>query len=148
MYKHILIATDGSRLADKAVTAGLALAKEFRAKATAVTVSAPWAAARTCHGSVAVPFDAYEKAAGEAASKILASVSELAKQLDAECATVYVKENPAEGILQVAKNRGCDLIVMASHGRRGLSRLILGSRATCPDVQPSASAHLQVSRAP
>jgi nucleotide-binding universal stress UspA family protein len=130
MYKHVLIATDGSGLAEKAVAAGLALAKHSGAKVTAVTVSERWAAARTCHGSLAVPFDAYEKAAGEAASKILASVSEFAKQQDAECATVHVKESPADGILQVAKNRGCDLIVMASHGRRGLSRLILGSQAT------------------
>jgi nucleotide-binding universal stress UspA family protein len=130
MYRNILIATDGSALSEKAVTTGLALAKGFRAKATVVTVSAAWAAARTCHGSVAVPFDAYERAAGEAASKILASVGEVAKQLDAECVTVHVKGNTAEGILEFAKNGGCDLIVMASHGRHGLSRLFLGSQAT------------------
>lgn len=130
MYRSILIATDGSALADKAVTTGLALAKGLRAKATVVTVSPAWAAARTCHGSAAVPFDAYERAAGEAASKILASVCELAKRLDAECVTVHVKGSTAEGILEFAKNGGCDLIVMASHGRRGLSRLILGSQAT------------------
>jgi nucleotide-binding universal stress UspA family protein len=114
MYKHILIATDGSELAEKAGRTGLTLAKGLHARATAVTVSEAWAAARTCRGSVAVPFDAYEKAAGETASRIIA-VSELAKQLDAECATAHVKDNTAEGILQVAKNRGCDLIVMASH---------------------------------
>jgi nucleotide-binding universal stress UspA family protein len=130
MYKHILIATDGSELAERAVTTGLALAKGLRARATAVTVSEPWAAARTCQGSVTVPFDAHERAAGEAASEILASVSQLVKRLDAECATVHAKDNTTEGILQVAKNRGCDLIVMASHGRRGLSRLVLGSQAT------------------
>lgn len=130
MYSHILIATDGSALAEKAITTGLALAKGLRAKATVVTVSGAWASARTCHGSVAVPFDAYEKAAGETASQILASVSALAKRLNAECVTVHVKGNTAEGILECAKNSGCDLIVMASHGRRGLSRLILGSQAT------------------
>ena len=129
MYTHILIATDGSQLAEKAVLAGLSLAKDVGAKATAVTVSEPWASARTCHGSVVVPFDAYENAAAEAASKSLASVSELAKQLDVECRTVHIKEQTAEGILQVANSRGCDLIVMASHGRRGLSRLFLGSHA-------------------
>lgn len=130
MYSSILIATDGSELAEKAVTTGLALAKGLRAKATVITVSAAWAAARTCHGSVAVPFDAYEKAAGEAAPKILASACEHAKRLDAECITVHVKGNAAEVILEFAKNGGCDLIVMASHGRRGLSRLFLGSQAT------------------
>lgn len=129
-YQHVLIATDGSPLAEKAVKAGLALAKRLSARATAITVSESWAAARTCHGAVAVPFDAYEKAAGEAATKILASVRELAKQLDVECATAHIKDNTAEGIIQAAKAEGCDLIVMASHGRRGLSRLMLGSHAT------------------
>jgi nucleotide-binding universal stress UspA family protein len=130
MYRHILIATDGSQLAEKAVLAGLALAKDVGAKATAVTVSEPWATARTCHGSVVVPFDAYEAASAEAASKSLASVCDLAKQLDVDCATVHVKDQPADGILQVADSRGCDLIVMASRGRSGLSRLLLGSHAT------------------
>jgi nucleotide-binding universal stress UspA family protein len=106
MYKHILIATDGSGLAEKAVIAGLALAKGIGAKVTAVTVSEPWAAAPTRVGAAAVPFDAYEKAAGEAASKILASVSELAKQLDAECATVHVKENPATGSCRSPRTEG------------------------------------------
>jgi nucleotide-binding universal stress UspA family protein len=130
MYRHILIATDGSQLAEKAVSAGLTLAKEVGAKVTAVTVSEPWAAARTCHGSVAVPFDAYQRAAAEAASNSLASASSLASRLDVDCATVHVKEQTVEGILHVAESRGCDLIVMASHGRHGVSRFILGSHAT------------------
>ena len=130
MYRHILIATDGSQLAVKAVLAGLTLAKDIGAKATAVTVSEPWATARTCHGSAVVPFDAYETASAEAASRSLASVSDLARQLAVECATVHVKDQTAEGILQVASNRGCDLIVMSSHGRSGLSRLLLGSHAS------------------
>src|ERR1700741_4851500 len=95
MYAHILIATDGSQLAEKAVLAGLSLAKDFGAKATAVTVSEPWAMARTCHGSRVVPFDAYETASAEVASKSLASVCDLAKQLEVECATVHVKDQPA-----------------------------------------------------
>jgi nucleotide-binding universal stress UspA family protein len=132
MYRHILIATDGSQLAEKAVLAGLTLAKDIGAKATAVTVSEPWATARTCYGSVVVPFDAYETASAEAASasKSLASVCDLAKRFEVECATVHVKDQPAEGILQVASSRGCDLIVMASRGRSGLSRLVLGSHAS------------------
>jgi nucleotide-binding universal stress UspA family protein len=130
MYRHILIATDGSQLAEKAVHAGLSLAKDFGAKATAVTVSEPWATARTYQGAMVVPFDAYETASAEAATKSLASVCDLAKRFEVECATVHVKDQPAEGILQVASSRGCDLIVMASHGRSGLSRLVLGSHAT------------------
>jgi nucleotide-binding universal stress UspA family protein len=130
MYKHILIATDGSELAEKAVAAGLGLAKGLGAKATAVSVSEPWAIARTCHGTVGVPFDAYENAAAGVAAKALASARRLASELGVECATVHIKEHTTEGILQAAANRGCDLIVMASHGRRGVSRLILGSHAT------------------
>ena len=130
MYRHILIATDGSKLSEKAVRAGLELAKGFHAKATAVTVSEPWAAARTCHGAVVFPFDAFERAAGETAAKILSAVDRIAKDMDVKCATVHVKDYAAEGILQAAKTRGCDLIVLASHGRRGFERALLGSQAS------------------
>jgi nucleotide-binding universal stress UspA family protein len=128
MYKHILIATDGSELAQKAVKAGLVLARTLGAKATAVTVSEPWTSAAGGETSAGFPFDAYEKAVAEAAAKTLTSVSNVAKQLDITCATVHLKNYPAEGILQAAKERGCDLIVMASHGRRGFTRLLLGSK--------------------
>ena len=129
MYKHILIATDGSELAEKAVKTGLSLAKALGARATAVTVTEPWTAFVTLgEAIIAFPFDEYEKSAADMAAKILASVSSDAKQLDTACATVHIKEqNPAEGILQTAKDSDCDLIVMASHGRRGLARLLLGS---------------------
>jgi nucleotide-binding universal stress UspA family protein len=129
MYTHILIATDGSALADKAVEVGLKLAKAHRCRATAITVSEPWSVASSSQGSVAVPFDAYEQAAATAAAKILALVGKLANQLDVECTTAHIKDHPADGILQAARTRRCDLIVMASNGRRGLSRLILGSQA-------------------
>jgi nucleotide-binding universal stress UspA family protein len=130
MYKHILIATDGSELAEKAVTTGLSLAKALGARATAVTVTEPWTAFVTGEAIIAFPFDEYEKSAADRAAKILASVSSAATQLDTACATVHIKEQyPAEGILQTAKDSGCDLIVMASHGRRGLARLLLGSQA-------------------
>jgi nucleotide-binding universal stress UspA family protein len=129
MYKHILIATDGSELAEKAVKTGLTLAKALGARATAITVSEPWTAVVAGDGSIGFPFDEYEKAAGEAAAKILASVGNVAKELNTPCTTVHLKNYPAEGILQAAKDRGCDLIVMASHGRRGFVRLLLGSQA-------------------
>jgi nucleotide-binding universal stress UspA family protein len=127
MYKHILIATDGSELAEKAVRTGLSLAKALGARATAVTVTEPWTALVTGEAIIMFPFDECEKSAADRAAKILASVSSAAKQLDSACATVHIKEQyPAEGILQTAKDSGC---VMASHGRRGLARLLLGSQA-------------------
>jgi nucleotide-binding universal stress UspA family protein len=79
---------------------------------------------------IAFPVDEYEKSSSENAAHILASVSELARKADIECATVHAKDQyPAEGILETARTNNCDLIVMASHGRRGLGRLLLGSQA-------------------
>ena len=129
MYKHILIATDGSELAAKAVAVALTLAKQLNCKVTAVTVSEPWR--MLVAGEAAIGFlDEYEKATDETASRILATVVELAHKSDVACATVHAKDQyPAEGILDAAKKAGCDLIVMASHGRRGLGRLLLGSEA-------------------
>jgi nucleotide-binding universal stress UspA family protein len=131
MYRHILIATDGSELADKAVKAGLNLAKSLGARATAVTVSEPWSSFVVPEATVVFPLEEYERCATESAAKILAAVETIARQLDTPCATVHVKElYPAEGILQTAKANACDLIVMASHGRRGLALLLLGSQAS------------------
>jgi nucleotide-binding universal stress UspA family protein len=130
MYKHILIATDGSELAGKAVAAGFALARQLEAKVTAVTVTEPWTALVSGDIGIAFPVDEYEKSSSENAAHILASVSELARKVDIECATVHAKDQyPAEGILETARTNNCDLIVMASHGRRGLGRLLLGSQA-------------------
>ena len=130
MYKHILIATDGSELAGKAVAAGFALARQLEAKVTAVTVTEPWTALVPGDIGIAFPVDEYEKSSSENAAHILASVSKLARKADIECITVHAKDQyPAEGILETARTNNCDLIVMASHGRRGLGRLLLGSQA-------------------
>ena len=82
MYKHILIATDGSELAGKAVTTGLALAKQLKAKVTAVTATEPWTAMVTGEAAFAFPVEEYEKAAAENAARILAEVSAAAKKQD------------------------------------------------------------------
>ena len=130
MYKHILIATDGSDLAGKAVAAGFALARELKASVTAVTVTEPWTTLMLGEAAIAFPVEEYEKSANETASRILSGVSKLARKADISCATVHAKDRyPADGILETAKKNGCDLIVMASHGRRGLDRLLLGSEA-------------------
>jgi nucleotide-binding universal stress UspA family protein len=131
MYTHILIATDGSELAERAVSTGLGLAKVLKARATAVMVSEPWPAVVTGEMAIGFPNEEYEKGAADAAAKVLAGVSQAAKAQGMECATVHVKDQfPAEGIIECAKQQACDLIVMASHGRRGLSRLLLGSQTT------------------
>jgi nucleotide-binding universal stress UspA family protein len=129
MYKHLLIATDGSELAGKAVATGLNLAKALGAKVTAVTVTEAWVTMVPGEGAFVFPVDEYEKAAAHNAVRILADVAAQAEKLGVACETVHVTEFPAEGILVAARDKGCDLIVMASHGRRGLSRVLLGSQA-------------------
>src|SRR5262245_32266616 len=133
MYKHILIATDGSELAQKAETAGLDLAKTLGSQVTAVTVTEPWEAlamASLADSGIANPVGDYEEQMSAAASNILFRVAEAAKKSGVACATLHVKDmHPAEGIIQAAKERGCDVIVMASHGRGAFSRLLLGSQA-------------------
>jgi nucleotide-binding universal stress UspA family protein len=131
MYKHILIATDGSELAQKAVRQGLELAKQLGAAVTAVIVTAPWPIAEAGGVMVAAPIKEYETAVAQEASRVLAPVRDLAGKLGVACDTVHLADQyPAEGIIEQAKAKGCDLIVMASHGRRGLAKLVLGSQAT------------------
>jgi nucleotide-binding universal stress UspA family protein len=138
VYKHILIATDGSELATKAVEQGLALAKALGAKATAVTVTESWVAIAPGEYAIAFPIDDYEKACAAGAQMTLGAVKEVAQRLGAACDTLHVKDQlPAEGIIETAKTLGCDLIVMASHGRRGVARLLLGSQANKVVTQSS-----------
>ena len=131
MYKHILLATDGSELAQKGVDQGLALANALGARVTAVTVTEPMAAMLVGEAAIALPLDDYDKAASANAARILAGAGASAAKAGVACDTLHVKDQyPAEGIVEAAKMGACDLIVMASHGRRGLSKLLLGSQAT------------------
>jgi nucleotide-binding universal stress UspA family protein len=115
MFRHILIATDGSELASKAATAGLQLAKHLQAKATAVTATQPWMAVVTGEAALGFPLAEYEKAAAETAARILSAVRDAANGVGVACAVVHAKgQYPAESILATAKASGCDLIVMAS----------------------------------
>ena len=129
VYKHLLIATDGSELARKAVDQGFDLAKALNAKTTVIYVTPRWTATFG-EEALAFPADNYDKIVAEEAAKILSSVRDVAKTAAITCDTLHVKDRfPAEGIIETANARRCDLIVMASHGRRGLRRLILGSQA-------------------
>src|SRR5688572_15804539 len=103
MYKHILIATDGSELAAKAVTAGLQLAATVGARVTALTATQPYAAMVGVDGPALVfPMDEYERSAAAAAARILEQVSKEAGDLGVECATVHVGDFPAEAITATA----------------------------------------------
>ena len=131
MFKHILIPTDGSDLAERAASRGLELARILNAKVTAVAVTETWNSVVIGDAALGFPPADYEKGVIETATSVLARIAEMAKAAGLQCATVHVKDHfPDEGIIVAAKDNGCDLIVMASHGRRGLARLLLGSVAS------------------
>ncbi len=128
MYKHILIASDGSDLSDKAIEHGLALAKPLGAKVTAATVTEPWEAVVVGEVAMVLPVEQYEKTVASNAASVLDKARQAADRAGMTIETHHVKNrHPAEGVLEAAKEQGCDLIVMASHGRRGFSRFVLGS---------------------
>ncbi len=130
MYKHILIATDGSELARKAADHGLALAAALGTKVTAITVTEPWEAVVVAEAAVVFSPEHYDESVAASAANILSDVRDAAKQRGVACETLHVKDQfPSEGIVDTAKRLGCDLIVMGSHGRRGMVRLLLGSQA-------------------
>lgn len=130
MFKHLLIATDGSTIAGKAMDQGLGLAKALSAKVTVVTVTEPWATAVSGEAGMAFPVEEYEEGCAASAARIFSGCVEAAKARGVECRTLHVKDRfPADGIIETAQQQGCDLIVMASHGRRGITRLLLGSQA-------------------
>ncbi|HJZ32284.1 MAG TPA: universal stress protein [Hyphomicrobiaceae bacterium] len=130
MFKHILIATDGSEVATKAVTGGLTLAKNLAARVVVMTASEPFPAMVSAETIAANFPEEYEKASAASAARILGEVREEALTMGVECETLHVTNFVAEAIIQTAKAKACDLIVMGSHGRRGIARLLLGSQAT------------------
>ena len=131
MYKHILLPTDGSKLSDKAVEQGIAFAKAIGAKVTAVHV-VPEFQMVADEGFVA-PMSAqfkerFEKESRVHAKKVIDKVEKMAKTADVAFSGVIVSSDfPHQQIIHTAQKSKCDLIMMASHGRRGLSGLLLGS---------------------
>jgi nucleotide-binding universal stress UspA family protein len=128
MYRHLLIATDGSELADKAVHHGIALAKEIGAKVTALTVTEPFHAIAVEPAMLEDTPASYEARVSRRAADILAAVAARAKAAGIVCETVRGSDaHPYRAIIDTALSKRCDLILMASHGRRGVSAVVLGS---------------------
>lgn len=129
MFKHILIPTDGSPLANKAAKAGIALAIKLGAKVTvyfAVEDLQPIYVEGYAFNQKEL--DSFEERAREAGQKRVDAIGKMAKAAGVPFTSVVAKAlTPYEGIITAAKKRKCDVIFMASHGRRGLSRLIMGS---------------------
>lgn len=131
MFKHILLPTDGSKFADRAITQGMKLAKSMGAKITLFSVAPDFL---MIAGDVfAVPASIklrqrYDWEARQRAEKMLAAIERRAARAGLKVESVVaVSDLPYQEIIKIARKRKCDLIVMASHGRRGLSRLLLGS---------------------
>jgi nucleotide-binding universal stress UspA family protein len=135
MYKKILIATDGSELAGKGLRHGLALAKALGASVTVLTATEPTvivgAGAGMAWTTSAEVMDELVKANKEQGAAILAEARATAQGEGVAINTLYLPDRYAgDAIVDTAERDGYDLIVMASHGRRGVSRLLLGSQAS------------------
>jgi nucleotide-binding universal stress UspA family protein len=132
MYKHILIPTDGSDTADKAVQAGIQFAREAKAKVTWFTAvpeyEMPTQAEIMSRHHVVTP-DEHELRSRDAAEAIFGGIAERAREAGIEFDTDYVQsDEPYRAIIEAARRHGCDLIFMSSHGRHGLSALMHGSQ--------------------
>lgn len=130
MFKHILIATDGSPASNKAAKAGIALAGALGAKVTAYCAVEQLQAIYADEGYMMDQkmIDGFEESALTAGQKRADAIGKMANAASVPFASVVAKAaTPYEGIIAAAKKRKCDVIFMASHGRRGLSKLIMGS---------------------
>jgi nucleotide-binding universal stress UspA family protein len=130
MYKHLLVATDGSRLSSRAVAHAISLAKRLGARLTAFYASPDYPLPMYADGVVyqTVPKKEYAAMMEKEARKVLDAAAAKAKAAGVACATTHaIASAPWEAILAAAKKERCDAIVMASHGRRGVSALLLGS---------------------
>ena len=131
MYKHILVPTDGSKLSRKAVKAAARLAKVVGAKLTGAYVTTPYTPAMYGEAAVYVPAMSpvrFKEMAEKEANNALAMVEAEARAAGIKWATASTTNSqPWQGIIKLAGAKKCDLIVMASHGRSGLSGLLLGS---------------------
>jgi nucleotide-binding universal stress UspA family protein len=148
MYANILLSTDGSDVARKGVEQGIALAKALNAKVTVIAVTEPmaidyasgipgWSPPQqdSFNPPAWIPtreevesFNAGRKAF---AGSVLDGAGAMAEQIGISAELVHIPDaHPATAIIETAKSRGCDLIVMGSHGRRGLRKLFLGSQTS------------------
>lgn len=130
MYKNILVATDGSKLSMKAVTHAVGLARAVGAKLTGFYASPDYPMPAYADGVAYEPVSRkeYMTMCNKAADKVLDAVAQKSEAAGVKFAPVHtIASAPWEAILAAAKKNKCDAIVMASHGRRGVSALLLGS---------------------
>jgi nucleotide-binding universal stress UspA family protein len=128
MYRHILIPTDGSKLAERGVEQGLALAKTVGAKVSIIFVLEAFS---ELTGRFLEAVATYAELRKEQATTVLEGAAEAARKAGVPCETIEVENaQPHLAIIAAAEDKGCDLIVMSSHGRSGLSAVLVGSVTT------------------
>ncbi|HYL25650.1 MAG TPA: universal stress protein [Burkholderiales bacterium] len=130
MFKHILIPTDGSPVAAKAIKAGVALAKEMGASVTGYYAIQPAPTHIYAEGYLGDRrlVEELERRSREVARRFLDEISNAAKAAGVPCDTLVDKVDlPYKGIIQAAEQKNCDVVFMASHGHRGLTGLLIGS---------------------
>ena len=124
MYKHILIATDGSDLSEQAIEHGMMLAKSVGARVTVMTVTEPFYPSAFDQKMV----EQYKNHVATLATEHLDVARHAAEAAGVACDLLRTEhEQPYKAIIDVAENKDCDAIVMASHGRRGITAIVLGS---------------------
>jgi len=128
MFKHILIPTDGSELSNMAITNGVKFAKEINARITGLTVTTPFHFIALDGMQIADTAQQYALDVKALAQRNLNVLKEAASAAGVECELVHREsEHPYEEIVKTAQNQGCDVIFQASHGRRGMRALVMGS---------------------
>jgi len=128
MFKHILLPTDGSELAGKAIEGGLALAHGLGARITGLVAIEPFNAFALAPEQIEYNQELYGSQARADAHRILDAIAARAAALGLKFdGVVSEAPQPHDAIIEVAARAGCDLIVMASHGRRGMAAVVLGS---------------------
>ena len=130
MYAHLMVPTDGAKLSDKAVAHAIDLAQALHAKITFFYASPQFPMPAYADGVIYEPLSKreYGRLAAKEADQILGRATTKATAAGVECASLHsIASTPWDAILKAAKKTKCDAIVMASHGRSGLSAMLLGS---------------------
>lgn len=130
MFKHILVPTDGSQLSQDAVCSAVSFAKEIGARVTAFYAKPEYPVTYYGEGALIDPTtpEKFAELADEQAQEILAFVEQRCRDAGVPCAKLTLTSDiPYESIIDAATRSGCDLIFMSSHGRRGISAVLLGS---------------------
>lgn len=127
MFRHILVPTDGSASSDIAIQSAMRFAKSIGARVTGLHVIEPYQVVTARADMVADTPEQYEKDSQEQSSKYLLALQQSAREHDVPCDTLVVRHDEVyQAIVQAAYDKQCDLVAMASHGRKGVRDLLLG----------------------